>query len=279
MLTSKAFRLSCASNTRCATRQPAAVGHIRFGSRECGQESRCARPNGRPTPAPDSADKSTPDAIPSPHELVHQLDQRWPSGCESRPAARSGSPRREKISAAIPEVQQRDDEVIHNLVEVIGADQLCEHDITLLFRSRSTFGLGLVAVTAGGRSTGSPRHLIICTVQARRGACWHARCYRWHRQRSVWQYCDSVHRNRAGHARGSHVAPYRSNHSCIHPAGMSTDCSAHPAERERLLRAERNRSGCPQNRGGEDLVFEHSLFHFSFLLVSFAWLRSNLLTI
>src|SRR5271156_571220 len=66
----------------------------------------------------------------------------------------------------------------------------------------SGFELGLVARTGGGRSTGSSRcQLIIQAVQARRRDSWHARCHRWDDQRSVWQYCDSVHRNRTGHAR------------------------------------------------------------------------------
>jgi hypothetical protein len=47
---------------------------------------------------------------------------------------------------------------------------------------------------------------------------------------------------------------------------MSTDGAAHHSQRERLLRAERNRSGCPQNGGCEDLVFEHCRFHFLLVL-------------
>ena len=56
-------------HTPCATRQPAAPGHTRFGSRDCAQDWRCERSNGRTT-APldplDSPDKSTPPAIPGP---------------------------------------------------------------------------------------------------------------------------------------------------------------------------------------------------------------------
>jgi hypothetical protein len=55
---------------------------------------------------------------------------------------------------------------------------------------------------------------------------------------------------------------------------MCTDGSAHHSQRERLLRAERNRSGCPQEGGSEGLVFEHCRFQFSYS--SFALLRSNL---
>ena len=46
-------------------KRPPPRGHIRFGSRDCAQEWRCARPNGRATAPLDSPDKSTPPVIPS----------------------------------------------------------------------------------------------------------------------------------------------------------------------------------------------------------------------
>lgn len=130
-----------------------------------------------------------------------------------------------------PEGQQRDGGVIYDLVEAIGAEQLANITSllvddetfilmsiasipTVLVRPRSTPGLGLVARTVGVRPAWRPRCLLLVqVVQVPRTDSWHVRCYCWDNQRSVWQYCDSVHRDRAGHARGSAVAPDRSHPS------------------------------------------------------------------
>ncbi len=45
------------------------------------------------------------------------------------------------------------------------------------------------------------------------------------------------------------MAPDRSSHSCTHRADMCPDGVAHHSKRERLLRAERNRSGGTQEGG------------------------------
>jgi len=67
---------------------------------------------------------------------------------------------------------------------------------TVLVRSRSTSSLGLIARTVGVRSAWRPRCLLLVqVVQVHRTNPWHVRCHRWDNQRSVWQYCDSVHRD------------------------------------------------------------------------------------